>query len=53
VVDSDSKARFRLIKAVPYDAERLEILSGIEPGERILVELNNMVADGMPVEIKL
>jgi len=28
-------------------------LSGIEPGERILVELNNTVADGMPVEIKL
>jgi multidrug efflux pump subunit AcrA (membrane-fusion protein) len=53
VVDSDSKARFRLIKAAPYDAERLEILSGIEPGERILFELNNTVADGMPVEIKL
>jgi multidrug efflux pump subunit AcrA (membrane-fusion protein) len=53
VVDSDSKARFRLIKAAPYDAERLEILSGIELGERILVELNDTVTDGMPVEIKL
>jgi hypothetical protein len=53
VLDSDSKARFRLVKAVPYDAERSEVLAGIELGERILVELNNEVVDGTPVEIKL
>ncbi|MBN1567833.1 MAG: efflux RND transporter periplasmic adaptor subunit [Acidobacteria bacterium] len=53
VLDSDSIARFRLIKAVPYDAERLEVLSGIESGERILVELNHTIVDGTPVEIKL
>ena len=41
VVDSASKARFRLVKTVPYDAESSEVLSGIEPGEKILARLNN------------
>ena len=34
VVDSTSKAHFRLVKIAPYDSERVEVLSGIEPGEK-------------------
>ena len=52
VVDSASKARFRLVKTVPYDAENSEVLSGIEPGENILARLNNEIMDGTTVEMK-
>ena len=52
VVDSASKARFRLVKTVPYDAETSEVLSGIEPGENVLARLNNEITDGTPVETK-
>jgi multidrug efflux pump subunit AcrA (membrane-fusion protein) len=49
VVDSNSTARFRLAKAVPYDADRSEILSGVESGEIIITPLNNQIVDGIPV----
>ena len=52
VVDGASNARFRLVKSAPYDAARSEILSGIEPGERVLAELSDLVVDGLPVEIR-
>ena len=39
VVDSASKARFRLVKIAPYDADNSEVLSGIEPGENVLAQL--------------
>ena len=52
VVDSASKARFRLVKTVPYDAENSEVLSGIEPGENVLARLNNEITDGTTVEMK-
>ncbi len=52
VVDSESKARFRLIKIASYDAERIEVLSGIQPGEKILAGLSNTIMDGIPVEIR-
>jgi multidrug efflux pump subunit AcrA (membrane-fusion protein) len=52
VVDSDSKARFRLIKTAAYDADRIEVLSGIRPGEKILASLGNDIIDGIPVEIR-
>lgn len=53
VVDSESKARFRLVKIVPYDSGRFEVLSGIESGEKILAELDHEIVDGIPVESKL
>jgi multidrug efflux pump subunit AcrA (membrane-fusion protein) len=49
VVDGASKARFRLVKVAPYDAERVEILSGIEPGEKIISRLSDQITDGIPV----
>lgn len=50
VVDGNSKARFRLIKTAPYDAQHMEVLSGIQPGEKILASLSNEIVDGVSVE---
>jgi RND family efflux transporter MFP subunit len=50
VVDAASKARFRLVKSVPFDAARAEILSGVEPGENIIAELSDTIIDGISVE---
>lgn len=52
VTDADSKARFRLVKLAPYDAERSEILAGIDPGEEIIASLNAKITEGTPVEIR-
>jgi multidrug efflux pump subunit AcrA (membrane-fusion protein) len=52
VAESDSKARFRLVKITPYDADRYEVLSGIAPGEKILASLSAEIIDGISVEIK-
>jgi multidrug efflux pump subunit AcrA (membrane-fusion protein) len=52
VVDGSSKARFRLIKCASYDAERLEVLSGVEPGESIVSPLNDSIVEGTSVEIR-
>ena len=48
-MDDASKARFRLVKIAPYDSERVEVLSGLEPGERIITRLSNQITDGIPV----
>ncbi len=52
VVDAASKARFRLIKATPYAANRIEVLSGVDPGEKIIADLTNQILDGIPVETR-
>ena len=52
VVDGASKASFRLVKVSPYDEGQAEILSGVEPGERIVAGLNEQIFDGASVEIR-
>jgi multidrug efflux pump subunit AcrA (membrane-fusion protein) len=52
VIDSASKARFRLVKITSYDSESFEVLSGIENGEKILIGLSDQIIDGIPVEIR-
>jgi multidrug efflux pump subunit AcrA (membrane-fusion protein) len=52
LVDGASKARFRLVKSSPYDAARSEIVSGVEPGENVVAELNDQIIDGISVEIR-
>jgi multidrug efflux pump subunit AcrA (membrane-fusion protein) len=52
VVDGTSKARFHLVKSIPYDADRLEILSGVEPGENIVTALSDKITDGTTLEIR-
>jgi multidrug efflux system membrane fusion protein len=49
IVDSTSKAHFRLVKIAPYDAERVEVLSGIDPGEKAVSKLSPQIVDGIPV----
>jgi multidrug efflux pump subunit AcrA (membrane-fusion protein) len=52
VVEDASKARYRLVKIAPYDAERSEVLSGVKPGETVIAALNDQIIDGIPVEIR-
>jgi multidrug efflux pump subunit AcrA (membrane-fusion protein) len=49
VVDSASKARFRLVKVVPYDNQQVEILSGIQPGEKLVSKLSDQITDGIAI----
>jgi multidrug efflux pump subunit AcrA (membrane-fusion protein) len=52
VVDGSSLARFRLVKAIPYDTESIEILSGVVAGEKVITQLSSDIIDGTPVEIR-
>ncbi len=52
VADGSAKARFRLVKVIAYDSERVELLAGIEPGERVLANLTDQIADGVSLEIR-
>jgi len=52
VADASAKARFRLVKISPFDADRVEVLSGIEPGESIIADLSDQITDGAAVEIR-
>jgi RND family efflux transporter MFP subunit len=52
IADSSAKARFRLIKSIPFDAERVEVLTGLEPGERIVAGLAEQIVDGISLEIR-
>ena len=52
VVDQSNKARFRLVKTGKRYADRVEILSGLAPGERIITETPSQVQDGTAVEPK-
>jgi multidrug efflux pump subunit AcrA (membrane-fusion protein) len=50
VVDGQNIARLRLVTAGARHADRVEILSGLTAGERIVVEGAARVGDGSPVE---
>ena len=50
VVDGQNIARLRLVTAGARHADRVEILSGLTAGERIVVEGAARVTDGSPVE---
>ncbi len=52
VVDSSSRARFRLVRTAPADAGRLELLSGVEPGEKVVANPAANILDGIPVEVR-
>jgi len=52
VVDGSGKARFRLVKTAPYDPQRVELLAGIEPGERIILKLTDQIINGISLEIR-
>jgi multidrug efflux pump subunit AcrA (membrane-fusion protein) len=50
VVDEKDTARLRLVKTGKRHADRVEILSGLRPGERIVVEHPERLQDGTPVQ---
>ncbi len=50
VVDGESVARLRLITVGQRHGDRVEVLSGLAPGERIVVEGVERLADGRRVE---
>jgi multidrug efflux pump subunit AcrA (membrane-fusion protein) len=50
VVDSTNIARFRLIQVGKFYGDRIEVLSGLREGERILVEGLEKVQDGRRIE---
>ncbi len=52
VVDSGSRARFRLVRIAPFDGEQIELLSGVEPGERIVDALSDDLTDGIALEVR-
>lgn len=47
----DGKARRRIVELGPVIGERVVVLSGLEPGEPVIVEGEQRVADGQPVEV--
>ncbi len=50
VVDGESVARLRLVTAGPRRGDRVEILSGLSSGERIITQGAERVVDGARVE---
>ncbi len=52
VADGSAKARFRLVKTAPYDRDRVELLAGVQPGERIIAKLTDQITDGVSLEIR-
>jgi len=52
VAETSGKAGFRLVKAVPLDSGRMEILAGVREGERIIAKLTDQIIDGVPLEIR-
>jgi RND family efflux transporter MFP subunit len=51
VVDMDEKARFHLVKTGKTFGKRVEIISGLEEGDRVVIQPIDQVQDGQPVVI--
>jgi RND family efflux transporter MFP subunit len=52
IAENGSRARYRLVKTAPYDADQLEILAGLDSGESLITPLNDQITDGTSVEIR-
>jgi multidrug efflux system membrane fusion protein len=52
IADPSATARFRLVKISPYDSGRVELLAGVEPGERIIALLTEQIVEGVSLEIR-
>jgi HlyD family secretion protein len=52
IADSSLKARFRLVKTDPYDADRVQVLAGVDSGENVITSLSDQITDGVSVEIR-
>ncbi len=52
VVDSGSRARFRLVRIAPFDADHFELFSGVEPGEKIVCAISDELTEGITLEVR-
>ena len=52
IVDSGSRARFRLVRIALYDTENVELLSGVEPGEKVVSPVSDELTDGITLEVR-
>ena len=48
----EGKARLRLVKTGKRLGDEVELVSGVEPGERVVTEGANALMDGQPLQIK-
>ena len=51
-VEADSRAQMRIVKTGKRIGEEVEIVSGVEPGERIVVEKASQLRDGQMLEVR-
>lgn len=51
-VVKDQKAQLRLVRTGKRFADKVELLSGVSPGEEVIVEGAQTITDGQPVEAK-
>ncbi|HKI69428.1 MAG TPA: efflux RND transporter periplasmic adaptor subunit, partial [Verrucomicrobiae bacterium] len=51
-VVKDARAQLRLVKTGKRSGDKVELLSGVSPGEQIVVEGATQLSDGQPVEVK-
>ncbi len=52
IVDGASRARYRLAKITGYDADRVEVLSGIQQGEKVVRAVSEELVDGAALEVR-
>ncbi len=51
-VVKDAKAQLRLVKTGKRTDDKIELLSGVSPGEQVVIEGAEQLADGQPVEVR-
>lgn len=51
-IDFDGTARMRLVRSGRHFGDRVEIVSGLEPGERVVVDGASALRDGQPLDIR-
>lgn len=51
-VTQDGKARMRLVKSGQKKGDSVELLSGVQDGETVIVENTDLLRDGQPVEVQ-
>jgi multidrug efflux pump subunit AcrA (membrane-fusion protein) len=52
VVDRDQIARFRLVRTGKTYDDQVEIVSGLQQGQRYVAAVPPTLKDGMPVEVR-
>lgn len=51
-VVSDGKVQLRLVRTGKHVGDEVELLSGVDPGERVVVDKVRELMDGQPVEVQ-